>query len=264
VDIIKHKQLVEQVEGVANQAAVFIRQHFGTVGLGDADTKSAKSYVSEVDRGAERIIVEGLRKIYPEAGFITEEGTVAQERKSAMWIIDPLDGTTNFLYGIPFVAVSIALKIDGIVRLGVVTDVIKGVSYKAIEGGGAFKGDMAIHVSGRRMLKDALIATGFPYEFSDTTEKQLDALRRVIHVCNGVRRFGSAALDLAMVAEGIFDGYFEYALEQWDTAGGMLLVREAGGVCTNRAGDIEYQDGLEVVASNGIIHKEFLKLLEGA
>jgi myo-inositol-1(or 4)-monophosphatase len=257
------KQLVGQVEEIANQAACYIKQHFGIVGLRDADTKSAKSYVSEVDRGAEHIIVEGLRKIYPEAGFITEEGTIAQEQKSAMWIIDPLDGTTNFLYGIPFVAVSIALKIDGVVRLGVVTDVMNGFSYKAIQGGGASKEDKPIQVSSRSTLKDALIATGFPYHFNETTEKQLDALGRVIRVCNGVRRFGSAALDLAMVAEGTFDGYFEYALEQWDTAAGMLLVREAGGVCTDRVGDIGYQDGLEIVASNGVIHNEFLQLLEG-
>lgn len=257
------KQLVGQVKEVANQAAVYIKQHFGIVGLRDADTKSAKSYVSEVDRGAERIIVDGLKKIYPEAGFMTEEGTVVQERKTAMWIIDPLDGTTNFLYGIPFVSVSIALKINGIVRLGVVTDVMNKISYSAIQGGGTFREDKPIHVSGRSTLNDALIATGFPYHYNETTEKQLDALSRVIRVCNGVRRFGSAALDLAMVAEGTFDGYFEYALEQWDTAAGMLLVREAGGICSDRAGDIRYQDGLEIIASNGIIHNEFIRLLEG-
>jgi len=257
------KHLSKQVEEVANQAANHIRQHFGLVGLKDADTKSAKSFVSEVDRAAESILVQGLRKIYPDAGFRTEEATVLQERKPATWIIDPLDGTTNFLYGIPFVAVSIALKLHDVVQLGVVVDVMRGNTFSAIQGSGATKDDKPICVSSRNKLSDALIATGFPYAFTETTNMQIEALKRVVVICNGVRRFGSAALDLAMVAEGIFDGYFEYALEEWDTSAGMLLVREAGGICTDRAGNVAYQDGLEIVASNGKIHHEFLQLLSG-
>jgi myo-inositol-1(or 4)-monophosphatase len=255
------ESILAQAAAAVEEAANYIRSQYGRVDLHQADVKAAKSFVSYVDQEAERLLVQRLQVILPESGFITEEETVPNLEKQYTWVIDPLDGTTNFLYRIPFVAVSVALRREGITQLGVVADVLNGHVYEALKGSGAKKNGHAICVSERTLLSQAVIATGFPYEYTQDTESQIEALKRLVRATNGIRRFGSAALDLCMLAEGVFDGYYEYALNEWDTAAGMLILREAGGVCSDRGGDRLYEAGREIVASNGLIHDEFLSFL---
>lgn len=256
------ESVMAQTAAAVEEAADYIRSQYGRVGLHQADVKSAKSFVSYVDQEAERLLIQSLQDILPGSGFITEEETIPHQQEKYTWVIDPLDGTTNFLYHIPFVAVSVALRNEGATQLGVVADVLNSHVYEAIKGNGAKKNGQVIRVSERASLSQAVIATGFPYEYTQETESQIEALKRLVRATNGIRRFGSAALDLCMLAEGVFDGYYEYALNEWDTAAGMLIVREAGGVCSDRGGDRFYETGREIVASNGRIHDEFLSLLE--
>lgn len=253
--------ITREVRIIAEKAGEYIRSEFGIINLAHASAKSAKSLVSEVDRNAEQIIVKELTKLLPEAGFLTEEETTAQVNRPLTWVVDPLDGTTNFLYGIPYFAVSIALKSEQDILIGVVRDVMHEKTYYAHMGGGCYCNDLEIEVSKRASLADALIATGFPYQYTADTEDQIEALKRLVRATNGIRRFGSAALDLAMVAEGTWDGYYEYALNPWDTAAGFLLVREAGGICSDRKGNKAYLGGTEVVASNPFLFEELFSLL---
>lgn len=255
------QQLVSQVINAVSIVSGYIRQEFGKVNLQAADIKSAKSFVSYVDREAEIQLSNLLKPLLPEAGFITEEKETINERKSYSWIIDPLDGTTNFLYNIPVFAISVALKLNNQSVLGVVSDVMNDSIYSAIQGEGAFKNGISIHVSQRQTLSECIIATGFPYQYTQDTEHQIESLKKLIKISNGIRRFGSAAIDLAYLAEGIFDAYYEFDLNEWDTAAGMLIVREAGGICCNRAGNVGYQAGLEIVASNGLVHEELLQVI---
>jgi myo-inositol-1(or 4)-monophosphatase len=255
-------QLISQVEHAVSEVSAYIKQEFGKVNLQSADIKSAKSFVSYVDREAEIQLSKLLKPLLPEAGFITEEKETVNERKTYSWVIDPLDGTTNFLYNIPVFAISVALKLNDQAILGVVSDVMNGAIYSAALGGGAFKNRSPIQVSKRQILSECIIATGFPYQYTHDTEHQVESLKKLIKISNGIRRFGSAAIDLVYLAEGIFDAYYEFDLNEWDTAAGMLIVREAGGVCSDRIGNTDYQTGFEIVASNGLVHQELLQVIK--
>jgi myo-inositol-1(or 4)-monophosphatase len=256
------QQLVSQVVSAVSKVSGYIRQEFGKVNLQAADIKSAKSFVSYVDREAEIQLSYLLKTILPEAGFITEEKETINERKAYSWVIDPLDGTTNFLYNIPVFAISVALKLNDQCVLGVVSDVMNNSIYSTLQGGGSFKNGIPIQVSQRKTLSECIVATGFPYQYTSDTEHQVESLKKLIKITNGIRRFGSAAIDLVYLAEGIFDAYYEFDLNEWDTAAGMLIVREAGGICSDRLGNEEYQTGLEIVASNGLVHQELLEVIK--
>ncbi len=262
---LSKEQLHEVLKSAINavqQAGDYIHSQFGVISILHADEKSLNSLVSIVDKTAEEMLVKGLGAILPEAGFITEESTTLQERKNLSWIIDPLDGTTNFLFGVPVISVSVALKEGEETVLGIVLDITRGQMFSAIKDGGAFNNNVPIHVSQRKILSDALIATGFPYHADYRLEGQLKMVDYFVRNTRGVRRLGSAALDLAYVACGIFDVYFEYHLNEWDTAAGMLLVREAGGKCSNMEGNLTYEEGREVVASNGYLHETALSTIQ--
>jgi len=250
------KSVLQAATNVVTEAGDYIQSQFGVIGIHQADEKSLNSLVSIVDKTAEEMLVAGLGKILPEAGFITEESTTLQERKALSWIIDPLDGTTNFLFGVPVISVSVALKEGETTVVGIVLDITRRQLFSAIKNGGAFNNGTPIHVSQRDSLDAALVATGFPYHADQKLNGQLKMVEYFVKHTRGVRRLGSAAIDLAYVACGIFDLYFEYHLNEWDTAAGMLLVREAGGLCSNMDGDLSYELGQEVIASNGLLHQE--------
>ncbi|MDA9866699.1 inositol monophosphatase, partial [Saprospiraceae bacterium] len=207
------------------------------------------SLVSFVDKGAERILVKELSKILPEAGFLTEEDTVEYALRPYMWIVDPLDGTTNSLLGIPHFAVSVALAHEGELLIGVVHEVNSEEQFYASKSGGAFLNGRPIQVSQRTEYRDILIATGFPYRNEYDTDKLFACLKELLMNTRGVRRMGSAALDLAYVACGRFGAYYESMLNPWDVAAGILIVREAGGKVSDYNGVEKGYSGKETMAA---------------
>ena len=225
--------------------------------------KGPNDYVSEVDRAAEQAIIDTLLEAYPSHGILAEESGRERGRAASeyTWIIDPLDGTTNFLHGLPVYAVSIALAHRGVVQQGVVYDPTRNDLYYASRGRGAFCNDRRLRVSKRTRLADALVGTGFPYRRGDNFKRYLQIFEAVMHSCAGVRRPGAAALDLCYVAAGHYDGFFESGLAPWDIAAGSLMITEAGGLIGNYTGEADYLYQREVVAGTPKVYGQLVQLL---
>lgn len=239
---------------VAKSAGGFIRRERQNFDLQDVEHKGFNDMVSYVDKEAEKQIVSCLTEILPEAGFITEEGTKNVQKEKYNWIVDPLDGTTNFIHGIPVFSVSIALQKDDELILGVVYEVNNSECFYATKGGGAFCNDTPIKVSGAEGLGTSLIATGFPYNNFEKVNAYLEILKGLMKKTHGLRRLGSAAVDLCYVACGRVDGYFEYNLNSYDVAGGAIIVQEAGGKVTDFKNGQDFVFGREIIASNPNIY----------
>jgi len=251
--------LCNEVCAIAREAGNFIRQEAGKIRSHDVETKSLNSLVTYVDTSAEEMIVGKLQALLPEAGFITEEDTISKRGDDYKWVVDPLDGTTNFIHGIPVFSVSIALmKGEGVI-LGVVYEVNGDECFHAVRGQGAFLNGRAICVSGRPDLSSSLLATGFPYYDYDRMDSFVGLLTWCMMHTRGLRRLGSAAADLAYVACGRFEGFFEYGLNAWDVAAGSLIVAEAGGMVSDFNGGSNYIFGREIVATNKNIYHKFIK-----
>lgn len=219
--------------------------------------------VSYVDKESEKKLVQTLRKIFPPAGFITEEGTVEQSTKHEYnWIIDPLDGTTNFLHGLPVYAISIGLTRGKDTILGIVQHVVRNECFHAIEGSPAYCNDKEIHVSPIPNLSESLLATGFPYYKFDKQNVYLSIIQEFLTKTHGIRRLGSAAIDLAYVACGRLEGFFEYNLNAWDVAAGTFIVQQAGGKVTDFRGGNNFLFGGELCAANALIHQEMLQVVK--
>ncbi|HEY3064432.1 MAG TPA: inositol monophosphatase family protein [Methylomirabilota bacterium] len=217
--------------------------------------------VTEMDGRSERLIVEGLAQAFPDDAVLGEEGGPRGGRSGRRWIVDPLDGTTNYAHGIPIFAVSIALEVEKTVVLGVVYDPSLDELYVAERGAGARLNDAAIAVSAATRLDESLLATGFPYDIRVRADNNLREYAALSVRARAVRRFGSAVLDLAYVAAGRFDGYWELTLAPWDVAAGALLVTEAGGRVTDIAGGGLDVDAPSLIATNGRIHAELFAVL---
>jgi len=256
-----YSELCEEVKALSAEAALFIREELEKVTSGDIKTKDHNSLVTYVDQTAERMIVKRLTELLPDSSFITEEETVEQTESDQVWIIDPLDGTTNFLQHIPHFAVSIALRVSGQLQIGVVYDVMREQCFHAVKGGGAFCDGSAIHVSDKKSIDEFMLATGFPYSNSLNFKPLLHILEYWMKNARGIRRFGAAALDLCFVAAGRLDCYYESTLNVWDVAAGILIVEEAGGKLSDYKGGIEFGMGAEVVASNGQMHDAIIEVL---
>jgi myo-inositol-1(or 4)-monophosphatase len=226
-------------------------------------TKGPKDFVSEVDRAAEAAIVDTLHATYPDHGIFAEEGTGRGRNPDAeyVWIIDPLDGTTNFLHGFPQYCVSIALAHKGVVTQGVIYDPVRNDLFTATRGRGAFLNDRRMRVSRRAHLRDCLIGTGFPYRDGSTIDTYLQMMKTMIGETAGLRRPGAAALDLAYVAAGFYDGFFEVGLNAWDVAAGSLLVLEAGGLIGDLAGEGDYLYGGQVIAATPKVFAQMVQVL---
>lgn len=220
--------------------------------------KGLHDLVSYVDREAEIMIIAELSKIVPEAGFIAEEGTNSNRGEQFNWIIDPLDGTTNFIQGIPMYAVSIALMQNDVLVVGVVYEIGQQECFYAWKDGGAYLDGVRITVSDKTDMNLSLLATGFPYTNFDKLDSYMAFLQWSLKNSRGVRRLGSAATDLAYVACGRFDAFWEYALKPWDVAAGALLITEAGGFVSDFKGSDNFIFGPDIIASNNLIHKEIL------
>ncbi|MGF7009087.1 inositol monophosphatase family protein [Aminobacter sp. BE322] len=247
----------------AMKAGRSLGRDFGEVQNLQVSLKGPGDYVSQADRKAEEIIFTELAKARPGYGFLMEErGAVEGEDSQHRWIVDPLDGTTNFLHGIPVFSISIALERQGQIVAAVVYNPAMDELYTAERGGGAFLNDRRLRVSGRTKLTDAVIGCGVPHLGRGHHGNFLLELRNVMAEVAGVRRLGSAALDLAYVAAGRMDGFWETALSPWDVAAGILLVREAGGFVSDGKGGQDMLEGGSIVVGNELIHKALLKTLK--
>jgi myo-inositol-1(or 4)-monophosphatase len=224
--------------------------------------KSLNNLVTEVDKSVEKFLVTGLKNILPSSTFLTEEQTVETTLGEYQWIIDPIDGTTNFVHGVPAYAISLALRHHEEIVFGIVHEINRNEQFYAIKGSGAFMNDTKIQVTDTSKLENALIATGFPYDEFDREEAYWKALRMFTHKTRGIRRLGSAAVDLCYVACGRFDCFFEYSLSPWDVAGGALIVQEAGGKVTDFSGGDSWLMGKEIVATNGFIHAASMEIIQ--
>lgn len=255
--------LLNVMTRAVDKAARALKRDFGEVEQLQVSTKGPSDFVSNADLKADRILREELAKARPGFGFLTEEsGTTAGSDAEHRWIIDPLDGTTNFLHGLPHFAISVALEKSGEIVAGVVHDPIKDEMFVAEKGGGAFLNDRRLRVSARKAMGEALLATGIPFRGHgdrDAFAKQLDAAMRETA---GVRRFGAAALDLAYVAAGRYEGFWEEGLSPWDIAAGILLVREAGGYVSDLKGGPNVLHGSSILASNGLLHAPLQSMLK--
>lgn len=244
------EKITAETCAVALRGGDFIRQELGKVQHQSIEEKSFNQLVSYVDRQAEELLVTELRKIVPEATFLTEEKTVENSQGEWQWIIDPLDGTTNFLHGLPVFAVSIALRHKDEVVVGVVYEINRDECFYAWQGGGAHLNEESIHVTKTSELAQALVATGFPTTNFDRLIQYQNALALFMQHTRGVRRLGAAAVDLVYTACGRFDAFFEYSLNPWDVAAGALIVQEAGGKVSDFRGGEDYLFGGEMLASN--------------
>jgi myo-inositol-1(or 4)-monophosphatase len=223
--------------------------------------KQQNDFVSEVDDAAEEAIIGVLKDAYPDHGFLAEESGYRDREAEYLWVIDPLDGTTNFLHGFPQYCVSIGLLHKGVPTQAVVFDTNRNELFTATKGVGAYLNDRRIRVSKTDKIEDALVGTGFPFKVIANIDDYLRMLKNVMKTCAGVRRPGAAALDLAWVACGRTDAFWERGLSPWDMAAGALLVREAGGLIGDFAGEDRFLDSGNVVAANSKVFAAMLKLL---
>lgn len=222
--------------------------------------KGRNDYVSDVDKQAEVIIIDTLRNSYPDHSFLAEESG-EHGNSEFQWIIDPLDGTTNYIHGFPQFAVSIALKHKGVLDQAIVYDPLRQELFTASKGGGAYLNKKRMRVSRQNTFVDALIGTGFPYRKGDDIDHYMAALHKIMRSCAGIRRPGAASLDLAYVACGRLDGFWEYGLSEWDVAAGILLIREAGGIESGAYVDGVFTGQKQIIAGTEKIHSELIKLI---
>lgn len=255
----------DQIEAVAQRAASFIRSHFEDQDIETETKENKNSLVSFVDREAEKLLVEGLSGLFPDFGFITEEDTVDQDdTKPYYWIVDPLDGTTNFLHGLPQFSVSLALSDrQDRIRLGCVLDVMREDIYFGADGHGATKNGEKLLMQ-EVPLAQALVSTGFPYYTFENKDTYITYLSRLMELTRGIRRCGSAGLDLVHTAEGIYSLFFEYDLKLWDIAAGAIIIKEAGGIVTDFDQNEEgWKKSGHIVAGNALCHREFFDQVAG-
>lgn len=255
--MLDYEKICRQTISVAVEAGRLLRDERKIFKKDAIETKGLHDFVSYVDKASEQLIVSGLSKIVPEAGFIAEEGTVAAEDKFYRWVIDPLDGTTNFIHGLSPFSVSIALMEGDEVVVGVIQEVSLDECFYSWKGSQhSFLNGIPIVVSTASKVQDSLIATGFPYYDFSKMADYLCILEYFMRNSHGVRRLGSAAADLAYVAAGRFDAFYEYSLQPYDVAAGSLIVQQAGGKVSDFNGGKNYIFGKEIVASNASVADE--------
>jgi len=255
------EQLTESVITVAKEAGSFIREQRKTFSADKIEIKGLNDLVSYVDKTAEQMIVAALEKLLPEAGFITEEKTINRTGERYNWIIDPLDGTTNFIHGLPVYSVSIALQERDELVIGVVYEINQDECFYAWKDSPAFLNGRKIKASASDSISKSLLATGFPYYDFTKQPAYIALFTELMKSCHGLRRLGSAAVDLAYTACGRFDAYYEYNLNAWDVAAGILIVRQAGGDVVNFKGGNEILNTRELLATNGKITGEMLETI---
>lgn len=252
------ERLTEDAAAICRLAGNFIERQRPRLDGELVEEKSRHNLVSFVDKEAEIILKNGFSELLPGSGYVAEESG-SQSGSSFVWIIDPLDGTTNYIHGVPIYSVSVALQQDKKTILGIVYDIPRNELFTAWHGGGAYMNGRRIKVSCTANLDRSLLATGFPYHDFSRMQQYLRLFERLMQHSRGVRRLGSAALDLAWVANGRFDAFFEYSLNPWDVAAGALLVEEAGGKVSTFDGGSNYVFGSDIAAGNPLVHQELMQ-----
>ena len=246
----------------ARKAGNIINRATRDLDLLKVESKRQNDFVTEVDRAAEAAVITVLREAYPNHSILAEESGASKGSQGEYeWVIDPLDGTTNFIHGVPQFAVSIGLRHKGIVTQAVIYDPAKNELFTATRGAGAYLNDRRMRVGRRERINDALIGTGFPFSKIDLLERYIEMFRKVTLNCAGIRRPGAAALDLAYVAAGRFDGFWEMGLAPWDMAAGTLLVQEAGGLVGDFSGESGFFESGEIVAGSPKVFAQLLALI---
>ena len=259
--MINYQNITKEVTLLTQQVSQYIADQALTFSSEKIEHKGLNDLVSYVDKTAEMQLVKGLQVILPEAAFITEENTIAKQDNDLQWIVDPLDGTTNFMHGLPCYSISIALMHKNELVVGVVHEVNRNESFYAWKDGGAFLNGNPISVSAKLNLQDSLIATGFPYTVFEEIDDYLTLLKELMKCTHGLRRLGSAAVDLAYVAAGRYDGFFESGLKPWDMAAGALLITESGGLIGNYRGEEGFLQSGEVMCANPRIFAQMVQCL---
>jgi len=251
------ENLCTQTLNLAVEVGEFIENERSRFSASSVESKGLHNYVTYVDKKAEEKIIEGLKVLLPEAGFLAEEGTVNSELEKYNWIIDPLDGTTNYIHGLPPYAISIALMEDKEVILGVVYEICFRERFYAWKGSKAWLNGREITVSRADKISDSLIATGFPYTNFEMIDQYMHSMRWFMKNSHGLRRLGSAATDMAYVACGRFEGFYEYGLNPWDVAAAALIIERAGGMNCDFSGEKNHIFGGTIISSNAAIFDEF-------
>lgn len=259
--MIEYYDICMKVCDISRETGQYIMEQSELFNQNEVEQKGDHDYVSYVDKTAEQQIVDNLRKLLPGAGFITEEGTAGYDQQTLRWVIDPLDGTTNFIHRVPVFCISIALMENEDIVLGVVYEINRDECFYAWKGGQAMLNGKNIHVSTCKDFNSSLLATGFPYYDFGRLDEYLQILRHFMKHTAGIRRLGSAAADLAYVACGRFEGFYEYGLHAWDVAAGAFIVQVAGGVVTGFSGENNFIFGAELIAGNASTHREMLKII---
>jgi myo-inositol-1(or 4)-monophosphatase len=259
--MINLKEICKETEKAALETARFIIKESETFDISRTEVKGLNDFVSYVDKGSEKMLVERLSALLPEAGFKTEEGTIKKTGLRYCWVIDPLDGTTNFLHNLPPYAISIALMEDEEVVAGVIYEIRSNEMFTAWKGGGAWLNGKKIHVSKASKLSDSLIATGFPYSDFSRIDNYMNCFTWFCKNSHGVRRLGSAATDIAYIACGRFEVFYEYGLHPWDIAAGIIILREAGGKISDFSGNEKNLSGEEIIAANNAVYSEVLEIV---
>lgn len=254
--------LCHDVCTLTKEVGSFIQQEKKKFQANKIEVKGKNDFVSYVDKTSEKLIVERLSKLLPEAGFIAEEGTSQKKGLHYNWIIDPLDGTTNFIHGVPCFAISIALMRDNSLVLGVIHELNLDECFYAWEGSKAYMNGNEISVTTTDALSKSLLATGFPYYDYKRMNEYMELFKYFMKNTRGLRRLGSAATDLAYVACGRFEGFYEYSLQPWDVAAGAFIVQQAGGKVSDFNGGTNFLFGKEIVAGNSACFAEFLNVVQ--
>jgi len=257
-----YKDICLKIKDVVAIAAEYVDHQHTNRGNLNIETKGEHNFVTEVDKQTERILVERLAALVPESGFIAEEGTSNKRGDVYNWIIDPLDGTTNFIHGVAPFAISVALTENGELVAGVVYEFGFKESFYSWKGGGAWLNGNPVSVSNVTTLKESLVATGFPYTNFVYLEEYMETMNWFMKNSHGLRRLGSAATDIVYVACGRYDGFYEYGLNPWDVAAGALILTEAGGKVSDFNGENNFLFGEQIICSNGHTHKEFVKTVK--
>ncbi|CAN5153075.1 inositol monophosphatase family protein [soil metagenome] len=256
------RKLCEQVQIISMRIGKFIREERTKITVSDIENKGSADFVSYVDKTSEERFVEALGKLFLDAGFIAEENSSYIKKEIYNWVIDPLDGTTNYLQGIPCFATSVALLENGKPVLGVVFEINLNECFYAWKSGGAWLNGKRIFVAAKKALQSSLVATGFPYQPQDWHDQYIALFSDVQSSTIGMRRIGSAATDIAYVACGRFDAYYEKGIHAWDVAAGALLITEAGGIVSDFSNGEDYIFGREFVCGNKMIHPELLNKIK--
>lgn len=253
------KLCIDSIE-ICKEVGKYILKENKTFDKAKIETKGRHDFVSYVDKQSEKKLVSAFKSMLPDSSFVVEESTITEKEGKLNWIIDPLDGTTNFIHGVPLYSISVALQENGNTVLGIVYELNLDECFYAWEGSKAYLNGDEIRVSDTKKVEDSLIATGFPYYDYSRLEEYNEIFIYLLKNSRGVRRLGSAAVDLAYVACGRFDVFYEYGLRPWDVAAGAFIVQQAGGVNFDFNGGYNYIYGSEIVSSNSFLSDEFLNI----